>query len=62
LRLRLNPAYGLVSAQRPDRGHALIIDRLLGRFGFVRTPDTVEDRSLCRRERPRREWQRRRMG
>ncbi len=46
----------LVYAQRPDDDHALIIDRLLGRFGFARTPDRVEDKTLCRWERPRARW------
>lgn len=46
----------LVYAQRPDDDHALIIDRLLGRFGFARTPDRVEDKTLCRWELPRARW------
>lgn len=47
----------LIYAQRPDDDHALIIDRLLGRFGFVRTPDKVSDKTLCRWELPRTAWQ-----
>ena len=47
----------LVYAQRPDDDHALIIDRLLGRFGFVRTPDKVTDKTLCRWELPRAMWE-----
>lgn len=50
----------LVYAQRPDDDHALIIDKLLDRFGFVRTPDKVTDPSLCRWELPRDTWQQRR--
>ncbi|KQY54753.1 hypothetical protein ASD14_00745 [Lysobacter sp. Root494] len=46
----------LIYAQRPDDDHALLIDRLLDRFGFVRTPDKVSDRSLCRWELPRAVW------
>jgi RimJ/RimL family protein N-acetyltransferase len=52
----------LVYAQRPDDDHALIIDRLLGRFGFVRTPDKVADPTLCRWELPRAVWQVRATG
>ncbi|MFC5578965.1 GNAT family N-acetyltransferase [Lysobacter niabensis] len=52
----------LVYAQRPDDDHALIIDRLLGRFGFVRTPDKVEDPTLCRWELPRAQWQGRQLA
>lgn len=52
----------LLYAQRPDDDHALIIDRLLGRFGFVRTPDKVVDRTLCRWELPRAVWQARPTG
>jgi RimJ/RimL family protein N-acetyltransferase len=50
----------LVYAQRPDDDHALIIDKLLAKFGFVRTPDKVTDPSLCRWELPRASWQQRR--
>ena len=50
----------LVYAQRPDDDHALLIDRLLARFGFVRTPDKVSDKALCRWELPRAAWQARR--
>lgn len=47
----------LVYAQRPDDDHALIIDKLLGRFGFIRTPDKATDKTLCRWELPRTAWQ-----
>ena len=47
----------LIYAQRPDDDHALLIDRLLARFGFVRTPDKISDKSLCRWELPRAVWQ-----
>ena len=50
----------LVYAQRPDDDHALIIDKLLGKFGFMRTPDKLTDPSLCRWELPRDTWQQRR--
>jgi RimJ/RimL family protein N-acetyltransferase len=50
----------LVYAQRLDDDHALIIDKLLGKFGFVRTPDKLTDPSLCRWELPRGAWQVRR--
>jgi len=52
----------LVYAQRPDDDHALLIDRLLARFGFVRTPDKVTDKTLCRWELPRAEWQARQLA
>lgn len=52
----LGMGLALVYAQRPDDDHALIIDRLLGRFGFARTPDRVEDKTLCRWELPRARW------
>lgn len=52
----LGMGLALVYAQRPDDDHALLIDRLLGRFGFVRTPDRVEDKTLCRWELPRARW------
>ncbi|KGM54260.1 hypothetical protein N800_05070 [Lysobacter daejeonensis GH1-9] len=48
----------LVYAQRPDDDHALIIDRLLGRFGFVRTPQWAPH-GQCRWELPRETWMRR---
>ena len=50
----------LVYAQRPDDDHALIIDRLLGRFGFVRTPGKAADPTRCRWELPRAAWRDRR--
>jgi len=46
----------LVWAERPDDDHALIIDRLLGRFGFVRTPERASNDSHCRWELPRAVW------
>ena len=52
----------LICAERPDDDHALIIDRLLGRFGFVRTPERAKDSSLCRWELPRAVWQVRQNG
>lgn len=52
----LGMGLALVYAQRPDDDHARIIDRLLGRFGFVRTPDKVKDPALCRWELPRARW------
>lgn len=51
----------LVYAQRPDDDHALIIDRLLGRFGFVRTPETAPEPHLARWELPRATWSTRRI-
>lgn len=56
----LGMALALVYAQRPDGDHARIIDRLLGRFGFVRTPDTAPGPAVCRWELPRAVWQARR--
>lgn len=47
----------LIYAQRPDDDHALLIDKLLDRFGFVRTPDKVSDKTLCRWELPRAVWE-----
>ena len=52
----LGMGLALVYAQRPDDDHARIIDRLLDRFGFVRTPDKVKDPALCRWELPRACW------
>jgi RimJ/RimL family protein N-acetyltransferase len=52
----LGMGLALVYAQRPDDDHARIIDRLLGRFGFERTPDRVLDKTLCRWELPRPRW------
>jgi RimJ/RimL family protein N-acetyltransferase len=52
----LGMGLALVYAQRPDDDHARIIDRLLGRFGFARTPDRVEDKTLCRWELSRACW------
>lgn len=49
-----------VYAERNDDHHALIIDRLLDRFGFVRNPDTASRPGLCRWELPREVWQTRR--
>jgi RimJ/RimL family protein N-acetyltransferase len=50
----------LVYAQRPDDEHARIIDRLLDKFGFVRTPDKLIDKTLCRWELPQGTWMERR--
>lgn len=50
----------LLYAQRPDDDHALLIDKLLDKFGFVRTPDKVTDKTLCRWELPRQTWESRR--
>lgn len=46
----------LVYAERPDDDHALIIDRLLGRFGFKRTPAQASGPDQCRWELSRLEW------
>jgi len=46
----------LVYAQRPDDDHALIIDKLLDKFGFVRTPDTAPEPHLARWELARAAW------
>jgi len=43
----------LISAERPDDDHARIIDRLLGRFGFRRTPERASAPGRCRWELPR---------
>ena len=51
----------LVYAERPDDDHALIIDRLLDRFGFVRTPERATAPTQCRWELPRSVWQTRRL-
>ena len=51
----------LVYAQRPDDDHARIIDKLLGKFGFVHAPDKLVDKTLCRWELPRSTWEERRM-
>lgn len=50
----------LVYAQRPDDDHARIIDKLLGKFGFVHAPDRLIDKTLCRWELPRSTWEARR--
>jgi RimJ/RimL family protein N-acetyltransferase len=57
----LGMGLALVYAERPDDDHALIIDRLLDRFGFVRTPERATAPAQCRWELPRAAWQRRRM-
>ncbi|MCF7221790.1 GNAT family N-acetyltransferase [Marilutibacter chinensis] len=46
----------LVTAERPDDDHARVIDRLLGRFGFVRTPDRASAPGQCRWELPCSAW------
>lgn len=43
----------LITAERPDDDHALIIDRLLGRFGFYRAPQRASAPGQCRWELPR---------
>ncbi len=47
----------LICAERPDDDHALIIDRLLGRFGFVRAPERATAPTQARWELPRATWQ-----
>jgi len=47
----------LIYAERPDDDHALIIDKLLDRFGFVRTPERATAPTQCRWELPRVAWQ-----
>jgi RimJ/RimL family protein N-acetyltransferase len=51
-----------VYAQRPDGDHARIIDRLLGPFGFVRTPDRPPAPGVARWELPKAVWQDRRVA
>lgn len=46
----------LVHAERPDDDHALVIDRLLDRFGFVRAPERASAPGQCRWELPRARW------
>ena len=46
-----------ITAERPDDDHARVIDRLLGRFGFVRTPDRASAPGQCRWELPRSAWE-----
>jgi len=46
----------LIYAERPDDDHALIIDKLLDRFGFVRTPERATASTQCRWELPRAVW------
>lgn len=50
-------ALALVYAERPDDDHALIIDRLLGRFAFKRTPERASAPGQCRWELPRETWE-----
>jgi RimJ/RimL family protein N-acetyltransferase len=45
----------LITAQRPEDDHALIIDRLLGRFGFARVPERAGP-GQARWELPRTRW------
>ncbi|WP_460713234.1 GNAT family N-acetyltransferase [Lysobacter terrae] len=47
----------LIHAERPDDDHALIIDRLLARFGFVRAPERATAPTQARWELPRAVWQ-----
>lgn len=47
----------LVHAERRDDDHALIIDRLLDRFGFARAPERASAPGQCRWELPRSRWQ-----
>lgn len=51
-------ALALITAERPDDDHALIIDRLLRRFGFRRTPERASAPDRCRWELPRSGWAR----
>ena len=53
----LRMGLGLIYAERPDDDHALIIDRLLGRFGFVRAPERATAPAQARWELPRAVWQ-----
>jgi len=46
----------LIYAERPDDDHALIIDKLLDRFGFVRTPERATAPTQCRWELPHAVW------
>lgn len=46
----------LVYAERPDDDHALVIDRLLERFGFTRTPERASGPGQCRWELSRQGW------
>lgn len=46
-----------ITAERPDDDHALVIDRLLERFGFVRTPERATAPTQARWELHRTEWQ-----
>ncbi|KAB8193365.1 GNAT family N-acetyltransferase [Lysobacter maris] len=52
----------LICAERPDDDHARVIDRLLGRFGFVRAPERASAVGQCRWELPRSAWSTRRDG
>lgn len=56
----LGMGLSLIHAERPDDDHALIIDRLLDRFGFVRTPERATAPTQCRWELPRAVWEARR--
>lgn len=47
---------GRITAERLDDDHALIIDRLLGRLGFSRTPERASAPGQCRWELPRYRW------
>ncbi|GAB3346212.1 GNAT family N-acetyltransferase [Lysobacter tyrosinilyticus] len=56
----LGMGLALVHAERPDDDHALIIDKLLDRFGFVRTPERASAPTQCRWELPHAVWHARR--
>ena len=49
----LRMGLGLIYAERPDDGHAQIIDRLLDRFGFVRASERATAPTQARGELPR---------
>jgi hypothetical protein len=51
----------LITAERPDDDHALVVDRMFRRFGFARTPERASAPTHCRWELPRSEWLRRTM-
>lgn len=46
----------LVHAERPDDDHARVIDRLLDRFGFRRTPERASAPGQCRWELQQEGW------
>lgn len=58
----LGMGLAVVYAERPDDDHALIIDRLLDRFGFVRAPERATAPTQARWELARAIWQDRRVA